>query len=112
MKVSCGLLALVLSGCGYVVRGGELTGQVKDVDQVTPLICGDFKTADISLGIMRNGVGSMSTQDVKVYVTRDDQYELLKQATNSGKLVKVTYDQRRLTFCVPDVWVTSVEVLP
>lgn len=108
-RLLCGLL--LFSGCGFSSRNTELVGQVKKVVGHTPIICPDYNSVDVSLGVMRNGVGSMSTQDVWLYVSSDTQTAILKHATENGLLVKVTYNEKRLTWCVPDKWVTSVEVL-
>lgn len=88
-----------------------MTGQVKAIDHKTPIICGDYDELDLSLGVMRNGVGSMSSQDVPLYVTSADDVKKLKEALQSGKIVELTYDERRVTFCVPDRWVTGIKTL-
>lgn len=105
-------IALLLGGCGYSSADNELTGQVKKIAHRTPLLCFDRFDADISLGIMRNGVGSMSTQDMWMTVPDAKNVDLLKSAADSGKLVKIRYDVYRLTFCINDAVVRSVEVLP
>lgn len=104
-------LTLLLNGCGYAGRGTQMIGQVKKVAHLTPLICNDYDSADISLGVMRNGVGSMSHEDNDVYISNPDHLKLLKSANEDGMIVKITYDKRRLAFCVPERWVTAVEVL-
>jgi hypothetical protein len=63
------------------------------------------------MGVMRDGVGSMSSEDVWVYVPDKENFDLLKKANETGALVKVTYDVKRLTFCVEDHIVTKVEIL-
>lgn len=105
------LFLLLLTSCGYHSKDNELIGQVKKVHSNTPLVCGDYFSADISLGVMRNGVGSMSTQDVDVYIPREKDVETFKLAVESGQLVKITYDSKRITFCVPGYVVTKVEIL-
>lgn len=104
-------IVLLLSACGASAKQNELIGQVKKVVERTPIVCGDYAEADISLGVIRNGVGSMSKEDVELYVPQQAQADLLKQAATSGHLVKITYDIERVTFCVPDHWVTNVELL-
>lgn len=103
--------ALMLSGCGYSSRDNDMTGQVKKVVRNTPLVCPDYDDADVSLGVLRNGVGSMSTQDVWVTVTDKDLFKTLKEASASGALVKITYDVKRVTFCIDDHIATNVEIL-
>lgn len=102
---------LLLGGCGYESKDNELVGQVKKVVHQTPIICPDYVKADISLGILRNGVGSMSTQDVWVTIGEGADSHLLEEAARTGKLVKVNYSVKRVTFCVPDHIVTRVETI-
>lgn len=104
-------LTSMLAGCGYSSKDNEMIGQVKKVAHATPLICGDYDAADISLGVMRNGVGSMSHEDAWVLVQDKRDVETLKTAADTGQIVKLTYDDRRVAFCVPDYWVTKVEVV-
>ena len=102
---------LFLTGCGYSARDNELTGQVKRVVKQTPIMCEDRTDADISLGVMRNGVGSMSTDDVQLTVANADDAKLLKEANESGALVKVTYDIKRWVWCWQDHIITKVELV-
>lgn len=104
-------LALVLSSCGYSSRNSELIGQVKNVSNETPLLCHNRVDADISLGIMRNGVGSMSKEDVWLTVPNAADQDLLKRANESGELVKVTYDIARVNWCWKNVVVSKVEIV-
>lgn len=70
-------LPLALGGClGHTSRDNEAVGQVKRVHNNTPLLCPDYKDVDISLGVMRNGVGSMSTQDKWFFIQDDAQAAL------------------------------------
>lgn len=77
----------------------------------TPLFCSDRVDVDISLGMMRNGVGSMSTEDAIMWVPDKAEQELLEEAAATGALVKVTYNQFRFTFCKPWYEVKSVELV-
>lgn len=104
------VVSLSLFGCGYISRDTELVGQVKKVTNNTPLLCPDYKTADISLGVMRNGVGSMSTQDVWIVVDTT-QAEVMKAAVETGEIVKITYDMKRITFCTPHYFASKVEII-
>lgn len=106
-------LAVVgLSGCwGYTSIDNELTGQVKKVHHNTPLICPDYYSADVSLGVMRNGVGSMSTQDVAVTIPDKELLHVFEEAASTGKLVKVVFKVRRFTICIEDHVIDSVEIL-
>lgn len=102
---------LALSACGYTAVDSEMIGQVKMVKSKTPIVCPDFKEADISLGVLRGGVGSMSTQDVWVVITSDAQLAVFKRAAETGELVKVTFDKKRVTFCTGDIFAKSVEIV-
>lgn len=92
----------------FEAKDSELIGQVKKVINNTPIVCPDYVDADISLGILRNGVGSMSSEDVWVYVPEKNHQDILKQAAESGALVKITYNTRRFTFCMPSKIITAV----
>ena len=103
--------AFLLAGCGYSSSDNEMTGQVKKVVHRTPILCFDRYDTDISLGVMRNGVGSMSTQDLWLNVPDPESVKKLKLAADTGKLVKVHYDTYRFTWCTPEETVRSVELL-
>lgn len=103
--------ALIATACGYTSRDNELVGQAKKVVRNTPLVCPDWSVADISLGVMQNGVGSMSSQDVWLTVEDRHLFATLKTAVETGAIVKVRYDVRRVTFCIEDHVVTAVEIL-
>jgi len=111
-KIALVALLCTTAACGYSSKDNELTGQVKKVHNQTPIICGDYVAADVSLGVMRNGVGSMSAEDVILYVPNADDAAALKKAADTGQLVKVTYDVKRLVLCVPEKQVKHVELLP
>lgn len=111
-KITSILVLILLSGClGYSSKDNEMSGQVKKVNHNTPLICGNFDDADISLGVMHNGTGSMSTRDEWVYVPNPEDYKILQEAAKTGDIVKITYDQARTTFCVENITVTHVELV-
>ena len=100
---------LVLTACGYSAKDIETIGQIKKVVLNTPLVCPDFYDVDVSLGIMRNGTGSMSIQDIWIVVNKSD-LALLKKANESGDLVKFTYDNQRFPICTGGKFATKVEV--
>ena len=106
------VLFLVLAGCGYSHRGNEMTGQVKKVMSVTPIICPDRYDIDMSLGVIRNGVGSMSSEDTEATVVSDAALAVLKKAAETGQLVKVTYNIARLRWCNYDHEIVSAELIP
>lgn len=105
------LSILSLTACGYSIRDAELVGQVKKVITNTPLFCPNYIEADISLGVIRNGVGSMSTQDIWVVVNKGDA-EILKSAAENGEIVKINYDEERLmsAWCTSGRKATSVAI--
>jgi hypothetical protein len=108
------LLAVTISlaGCfGERSRDNTALGQVKRVHHETPMVCLDYDDADISLGVMQNGVGSMSQQDVDFYVPSRSDFDLLQQAALSGKLVRIMYDEARVHWCVEDYTITKVEIV-
>jgi len=93
-------ITCLLIGCGYSQRDSDLVGQVKKVTNETPILCPDYIEADISLGIMRNGIGSMSKEDVSVLIPNNtEMIKVFKDATVNGKLIKVIYDEKRFAFC-------------
>jgi len=104
------LVILLTSSCGYSSRSNDLTGQVKFVTNKTPIICDDFSEVSLSLGVVRNGVGSMSTQDMDMEVPAQLVDSIVK-AKDNGKLVKVVYDTRRFSWCRPQYVVRKVEIL-
>lgn len=105
------LMAAVLTGCGYTSLNNEMVGQVKKLTNHTPMVCPGYASADISLGVIRNGVGSMSGEDVIAVVMSSDQDKALRDASEAGKLVKVKYNTVRFPICWPAKRITSVEVV-
>lgn len=103
------LVVVMLTACGKTHVGAESTGQVKTVTRNTPLICPDQWLADISLGVMRNGTGSMSTHDEIFRVEDPAVLSALKTAAESGALVTVTYDEDRFRWCIQTQIITSVK---
>lgn len=120
MKISklalISLAVIPLSGCfGQSSYDNETTGQVKKVVANNPIICDRHHSVDISLGVIRNGVGSMSNQDQWYYIDNDDKdvVNVLKKASETGALVKIVYDIDRITpFCRnQDHHIKSVSIL-
>lgn len=111
-------LALILGTCtagfhlGWSSFDNEVVGQVKRVHMNTPILCLNYTDADISLGVLRNGVGSMSTEDKWFWVSDPSAAKLLKQAQDSGALVRVSYNVARFRWCVEREMVTKVEIMP
>lgn len=93
------LLSVLVSGCGYSGRQGEAIGQAKKVTRVTNLLCEDYDAFDVSLGVMQNGTGSVSTQDVWYTVYDVRLLDKLRDFAVRGAIVRVSYDTRRCPFC-------------
>lgn len=94
------LISIAGSGCfGYSAKNNELIGQVKKVISVTPLLCPDRSEVDVSLGVMRNGVGSMSHEDFLAVIEDPTVMRTLKKAAETGSLIKVNYDTKRVVLC-------------
>jgi len=110
MRTTVMLIVLTLSACGLSSAGNELEGQVKKVIRVTPIIRPDYVIADVSLGVLRNGVGSLSKEDVELYVADEHMVEMLQRAAKSGTPVTIGYDVQRVGIRRPDHWLTSVQV--
>jgi hypothetical protein len=95
-------LAVFLSGCygcGNKTSANELTGQVV---KRTPLVCPDYVEVDISLGVMRNGIGSMSHEDISLRVMDESKVPELEKAAKDGAIITLIYDQARVAMCYPD----------
>lgn len=105
------IVSMLTSACGYSSRSNEVIGQAKKIINQTPLLCADRTDGDLSLGVMRNGVGSMSTQDVWFTIPKAEDQALFKQASENGAIVKVTYDVARVVFCWSNHIVTKVELV-
>lgn len=97
--------------CGHESKQNELSGQVKKLISRTPLICADYTEVDISLGYMKNGVGSISKEDVILTVRNPQDIALLKKAADSGAIVKGTYNVFRFSICEPDHELLSVQLI-
>lgn len=105
------LLLFAVAGCGSSSRDNQLIGQVKKVQHNTPIICGDYVDADVSLGVLRNGVGSMSTQDMWLNAANAVDITLMEAAAKAGNVVHITYDTKRFVFCsYSDKFVTKIEI--
>jgi hypothetical protein len=95
---------IILTACGTSSSGNESVGQIKKVVNKTPFICPNYTEVDISLGIVRNGIGSMSHEDLVLALDNSAKSTIdkLKKAAEDGSVVKVTYDVQRVSPCWPD----------
>ncbi len=91
---------------------GELIGQAKKIRLVTPFwssFCPTYYALDVSLGVIQNGTGSMSTQDVWLTVKDTTDLPAMQKAVEVGAIVKVKFDTRRLAACTEDYYATAFE---
>lgn len=106
------LLALaLLAGCGYSHRDNDLVGQPKSVESTTPLLCPDQHVLHLSLGVMRHGVGSMSTQDILINIPDDRLVPVLSAAVEQGKLINARTNEARFRWCNEEKELVSFEIL-
>lgn len=107
----------LLAACGKSSSDNEIIGQVKKVVKKTPIICPDYTEIDLSLGVVRNGVGSMSREDVDLAADNSDKdaIDKLKWAAENGAIVKLSYDVHRISPCWPDhrlIGKITIEAVP
>lgn len=105
------LLILSLLACGYSSVDNEVTGQLKKVVHNTPILCPEYTDVDLSLGVIRDGVGSMSDQDIWMVVPPDLKDDVAEFVA-SGEIVNIKYDVYRVTFCTNERYMRSIEVAP
>jgi hypothetical protein len=108
---SAALIAL-LAGCGNVSVDGEAIGQAKKLTKTTNLFCPDYYSFDMSLGVMQNGTGSISKEDIWMTVDDARLIPAINAAVARGAVVKARYNQRRIPFCSDSYILTGIEVLP
>lgn len=102
---------ICLAGClGNSSSENDLVGQIKKAQHATPLLLPDYNRVDVSLGVMRNGVGSMSQEDVWMYVEDQAEFKTLEAAAQTGAVVHLHYNVARFRFYVPNDYVTGVEI--
>lgn len=105
------LVFTMTGGCGYSSTDNELIAQPKKVFHQTPIVCPNRNDVDVSLGVMRGGVGSMSVADMMLTVNNPKDVATLEKAIADGKLVKIRYNEFRLALCQEDNDLTSVEIV-
>ncbi len=105
------LLVLFLIGCGYSHRNNDLIGQPKSVESTTPIVCPDQHILHLSLGVMRHGVGSMSTEDIMINIPDERLVPVLKSAVESGKLINARTNEKRMTWCNEPKELVSFEII-
>lgn len=114
MKKLILLAALITTSCGYSSIDNEAVGQVKKVMNMNPIICPNYKMADIIIGsqqalYIQNASGAAPHTMI---VVTPEQDKILREASEKGKTVKFTYSQKRLVFCTEtDHFMNSVEII-
>lgn len=110
MKKLILLILLLIPNCGYTAKDNEGTGQVKKITNETPILCLNFKAADITFGSMQTGAISITHE---WFVITGEQEKILKKAAEESKMIKFTYDVRRFAFCTDpaDHVLTNVEII-
>jgi len=104
-------VTLCLAGClGNTSSENDLIGQVKKAQHATPILLPNYSQVDVSLGVVRNGVGSMSREDVWLYVEDQTDFKKLETAAQTGAVVHIHYNVARFRFYVPNDYVTGVEI--
>lgn len=99
------LVPLLAISTGFGIGSeGELVGQIKEVRKVNPVICPRHATAEISLGHIKDGTGSYSTEDKLIQIP-DDRVEEFKRYAVTGEIVTAQTATWRLALCVPDTHV-------
>jgi len=101
--IFCAIVGL-MAACGTSSSGNEVVGQVKKVVNKTPFICPNYTEVDVSLGVVRNGIGSMSHEDLVLALDNSakNSIDKLKRAAEDGSVVKLTYNVERVSPCWPD----------
>lgn len=105
------LVVLLLVGCGYSHRNNDVVGQPKSVESTTPLLCPDQHILHLSLGVMRHGVGSMSTEDIRINIPDERLVPVLKTVVESGKLINARTNEARMRWCNEEKELVSFEIL-
>ena len=90
---------VLLTSCGYSHRDNELVGQPKSIESTTPLLCPEQNILHMSLGVMRNGSGSMSTHDISINIPDSSMVAPLKRAVESGELINARTNEARFRWC-------------
>lgn len=105
------VFAITLSGCGYSHRDNDVVGQPKSVESTTPVFCPDQHILHLSLGVMRHGVGSMSTEDIRINVPDSSLVPRLKSVVESGKIINARTNEARFRWCNEEKELVSFEVI-
>jgi hypothetical protein len=105
------LLLLMLASCGYSHVNNELIGQPKSIEATTPIFCPNQNILHLSLGVMRNGVGSMSTEDVRISIPDDNLAIRLQPVVKAGKLINAQTNEARFRWCNEEKELVAFEIV-
>lgn len=72
---------------------------MKRLHRVTPIFCGDYSVLDANLGVMQDGQGGASIQDIDLEIPEPMVAELAKALENKTLQVEITYSTHRVAFC-------------
>jgi hypothetical protein len=109
MKALLLIVLIMIMGCGYSELGTQVVGQVKGIQKHNPILCDNYKVLDLSLGVMIDGVGSMSTEDKYYNIMTEEQEQTLEKAT--GHIVKITVDEKRFNWCINTSHISKIEIV-
>lgn len=109
-RLMIGLL-LCAVGCGYSHRDNDLVGQPKSVESTTPLLCPDQHILHMSLGVLRNGTGSMSTEDIRINIVDAHLVPALQLAISKGSLITARTNEARFRWCNEEKELVSFQVM-
>lgn len=105
------VLIILTISCGYSHRDNEIVGQPKSVESTTPIFCPEQNILHMSLGVMRNGVGSMSVQDILINIPDSTLVPKLKKVVEEGKIINAKTNEARFRWCNQEKELVSFEVL-
>ena len=111
-KFLIGICLFCLMGClGYSSKNSESIIQPKSIQMQTPIICPEVPILHGSLGIIRNGRGSISNQDVDMVITNDQDKYKIQTAIDSGYFLNVKYNTKRMVVCNSEHILVDVEIV-
>lgn len=81
------------------VTSSTTSGTVKTINEHNRIFCPDYFTADISLGVVRNGTGASSREDVTLVIENSVDVEKLTKASEVGSIVHIKHETPRFSWC-------------
>lgn len=111
IRIASLLALMLLAGCGYSHVGNDVVGQPKSIESTTPLLCPDQDVLHLSLGVMRHGVGSMSTEDIRINIPDHHLATALQSVVESGGLINARTNEARFRWCNEEKELVSFEII-